>query len=199
MTRLFRALIVQLVCIACAFTLAPASYADRMAHRDARHDVREYSDAHPDGAVVPRIGDPDVLRVKVAHREHRLSIVLRFAALRHNRFRTHVATIRTDHGHLYELDAETTASGRDRIYLTDYGEESQSIACPRMRYRVDFRRDVVHASVPRRCLDTPQWLKVGVGVIRTDGSRRDETFYVDDALRRGIHGELAMTRKLYRG
>ncbi len=68
-----------------------------------------------------------------------------------------------------------------------------------MRYRVSFRRDVVHASVPRRCLDTPRWLKVGVGVIRIDGSRRDEMFYVDDALRRGLHGELAMTRKLYRG
>ena len=197
MTRIFRALVVLLVSLAGAFTLTPASYADRMVHRDARHDVMRLTQ-NDDLVPAPHVRDPDVLRVKVAHRQHRLSIVLHFAALRHHRSRLHIATIRTDHGRFYELDAQTSASGRDRVQLTGFGNEDGPIACPRIRYRVGFRRDVVRASVPRRCLETPRWMKVGTGVIRVDRSRGDETLFADDALRRGIRGELAMTRKLYR-
>ena len=191
MTRLFRALIVQLVCLAFAFTLAPASYADRMAHRDARHDVFKFSEAHPDGIRVPKVRDPDVRRVLIAHRKHRVLIRLHFANIRGHRTHLHIANLQTSRGGDYELEAVTDSHGEDSVELFRDGR----VACPRLHYRIRYHRDVVRVAIPRTCLNTPRWLKVGIGVVRVFDNR---VFYADDGLRDRLGDELRMTRRLYR-
>ena len=191
MTRLFRACVVLLVCLAGAFTLAPASYADRVAHRDARHDVYKFSEGSDEGVRAPKVRDPDVRRVLIAHRKHRVLIRLHFANIRGHRMHLHIAELQTSGGGDFELVAVTDPRGRDSVELFDDG----SVACPRLHYRIRYHRDVVNVTIPRRCLDTPRWLWVGIGVIRVYQNR---VFFADDGLRKRVRDDLQMTRRLYR-
>ena len=192
MTRLFRALVVQLVCLAAAFTLAPASYADRVVHRDARHDVLRFSEADDDGIRVPKVRDPDVRRVLIAHRKHRVLIRLHFANIRGHRMHLQIAELLTSGGGEYGLEAVTDPRGNDSVDL--FGDDG-SVACPRLHYRIRYHRDAVNVTIPRRCLDTPSWLRVGIGAIRIF---RNRVVFADDGLRNGIGDDLRMTRKLFR-
>jgi hypothetical protein len=204
MTRALRALLVLLVCLGGALTLAPASYADRTVHRDARHDVMRTGGPRDEELVpAPRASEFDVVRTLVTHRRHDVEIKLRFAELQRHAMRMEFATIRTGRqpGDNYALTL-VVAPGMIAVQLTNATGPAR---CWDMGYRINFRRNTISMSVPRSCLGNPRWIRAGVGAIGFNGSlffkKGDNHLYFDDAMNDGFAGfdsRLRMTRKLYR-
>jgi hypothetical protein len=195
MPRALRALIVPLACLVGTFTLAPASYADRMAHRDARHDVMRIvgGGSLDDLVAAPRVRDPDVIRTVVAHRRHNVVLRLKFADLQRRGAKLQLATIRTDTktDGVYGL---TLISGPGMVMVFLDNTEGPA-RCYGLGYRISYHRNLVQLSVPRSCLGNPRWIRAGQGVIGLVGKGN---VYVDDGLQDGISNNLRLTRKLYR-
>ena len=61
--------------------------------------------------------------------------------------------------------------------------EEQEVDCA-SKHRVDYREDLAVMDLPRTCLDSPPWVRVGVVSTAALADER-ETWCIDDAFRAG--------------
>jgi hypothetical protein len=152
-----RALATAGVVVTALLGAAPVTAAE-LTLQDARHDmwVIEEGSTQPDPAPAARIGD--VLRTTFRHEDHFVVITSSFLELRRTGQRFTVWVNMRD-----QKGTETTAGIRTSphnrygraLLFTSRGED---IPC-NVRHRVNYKRDLVRIAIPRRCLDTPRWLK----------------------------------------
>ena len=146
-----------------ALSAAPASAQTTTLH-DAAHDVLSQpadSSGVPKDAA-PRRREGDALSLRVTHGPHRLRLVLRFARLTKTEGpAAQVLAVRTNTGKRAELVLFTTkASGSvQRSWQVNVHERR----CPGLRSRVEYRKAIVRAAIPRRCLGNPSWVRAGGG------------------------------------
>jgi len=184
-------------------TAAPAS-ADRVIHRDARHDVMKVDFSSGDAELVPAPHAPagDVTRAMIDHRYRRVVLKLRYAELERRGFRFELAELSTSGGGHFVvfLDTAKDLGWQGRVGLVDLTDATDLDLnvwrpCRGLWHEVDYEQNTVKLSVPRRCLDNPRWIRAGIGGNAVLGVRG---IYVDDALSNTFGPRLAMTRRLYR-
>jgi hypothetical protein len=180
-------------------TAAPAS-ADRVIHRDARHDVMkvDFSSEKPELVPAPHAPAGDVTRAMIDHRYRRVVLKLRYAELERRGFRFEIALLSTSGGGHFVvfLDTAKELGWQGRASLADLSNLRQGERpCRGLWHEVDYRQNTVKLSVPRRCLDDPRWIRAGIG---GNAIVDPSDLYVDDALSNTYGGRLAMTRRLYR-
>ncbi|HEY3013468.1 MAG TPA: hypothetical protein VGJ41_00065 [Nocardioides sp.] len=172
--------------------LAGPASADRVIHRDARHDVMKvaFAEAGDELVPAPRVREGDVTRAMIDHRYRRLVVKLRYAELSRDTVRIQIGVLRTDGGRFALVLFGLPDHGNDVVLFS----AEKQLTCKGLWNEVDYRENTIKLSVPRRCLDNPEWVRVGVGYERL--TRR--AAYLDDALSSRVRDNLTMTRRLYR-
>jgi hypothetical protein len=193
MKRMVRLSSSVVLSLAVSLVVAPGARADKVVHRDARHDVVAFDTyKEGEGRVRPGTRDPDIVRAVVRHREHAVTIRLRFRELRYDlRFldgRILTPTRRYDlDGYVLPIDGvETVWLSRD---------------CPRLTFKYGYVRDLIRIRVPRRCLGRPAWVRVSMVMDRAHRATSHPVELLDDAFRRGIEDQFSagvLTGRLYR-
>jgi hypothetical protein len=187
-----RVLLVALVGAALLLALLPAAEADRLRRSDARGDVGVADDGG-DPVPAPRRRDPDVRRASLAHHNHAMVLRLRFRDILPEKRRWLGAFIETPGDESYSVTVRWRRSGTFTVSI----EHSPDVVwCPLLAAAVDTDRDVVRLRIPRRCLGSPRWMRVGILIERPV---RDGLWASDDPLRDGTTGTSAMSRRLFRG
>lgn len=123
----------------------------------------------------------DVVKSVVNHSARKMNITVWTVDLRPGLARAGVyAMIRTD-GRTYEL----ALRGRDRSgseFELSTNLRGREVICPGKKKTVSAGRDFIRLSVPRKCLGSPRWIKVGLGATRYN----EPDYLTDDALRPGL-------------
>ncbi len=179
-----------------ALSAAPASAQTKTLH-DAAHDVLSQP---ADSSGVPRDPAPrrregDALSLRVTHGPHRLRLVLHFARLTKTEGpAAQVLAVRTNTGKRAELVLFTTkASGSVQRSWQVNGHER---SCPGLRSRVEYRKAIVRAAIPRRCLGNPSWVRAGGG----NGTLARGRLFADDVtLDSKVRHEVALGPRVRRG
>jgi hypothetical protein len=169
----------------------PAS-ADRVIHRDARHDVMKIVFANESDQLTPapHRHEGDVTRAMIDHRYRRVVIKLRYAELTRSSAHIEIAQLHTSNQAFFGLILIGLGDGHDRVQL----ESREGTGCKGLWSEVDYRANTIKLSVPRRCLDNPEWVRAGVGFI----TQNSKAIFLDDALSNRVRNQLTMTRRLYR-
>lgn len=182
--------------------LAPSAYAEKVVREDAPRDVvrLRLSDDLPQTERAPRKADPDVRRVAMDHREHFLLLRVKYAGLDRRVWRGENVLLRTSGGRMFFAGTFVMQKGKwqGRTTLDDVDQEN-TLACRGLRHHFDYDADVATWSIPRSCLGSPRWVRVGVTVSR--GLPRGP-FYLDDAFRKGMdfaQPRLSLSRRIWKG
>lgn len=168
--------------------LASPSYADKHKVSDATGDVIAFS-GEGDEVPAPENVNTDVITSVANYSNKRVSIRARFVDLKAGDAKAGLfAQIKTNKLS-YELGL---GSGFDLIT-----RRGKTIKCAGKTKAVSVTEEFIEMSVPRKCLGSPRWIKVGIGAI----GYVDPEFYWDDALRSGIRkdGNLTFGPRLKRG
>jgi len=161
--RVLRVLLVVLVCGTAAVALAPASSADHIVRRDKRHDVVFLAEGGQP-TLQPRRVDPDVVRTRVAHRDHAIVIGLRFANLRRHQVRSLNVDFETDDRNRYSVSLGWRRNGSTTVFIEHLPDV---VDCPKLQQHVNVRRDLIRVRIPRGCLGAPRWVRVYMVTTRT--------------------------------
>ena len=174
--------------LAVPLVVAPGASADKAVHRDARHDVVAFNRS---GEISPRPGarDPDIVRAVVRHREYGVTMRFRFREFRAPAQRGFLGRILTPTSR-YRF-AGLILSGDQDVALT---RNDRYIDCPNLTFKFAFKRDFFRTRIPRHCLGSPRWIKVGIVM-----NRQNSITLLDDAFSRSFHNDFgALTRRLHR-
>jgi hypothetical protein len=181
--------------------VAPAAAVDWL-HHDAVGDVqsvtfKDNSSKEPDFVPNPGNVDTDVTQLMLRHRTHRVALRMTMQDIQRSSGIA-IFDIRTD--------------GRDYIAVKTLGRRwfkpgwmlmranGRPVRCPDVRRKVDRTANEVIARIPRRCLGSPQWVRVGAGAQSFEEGRRSFTVHLDDALSEGdIRDRLTMSPRVRRG
>ena len=198
MKRMVRLSSSVVLSLAVSLVVAPGARADKVVHRDSRHDVVAFDDTYKEGEgrVRPGARDPDIVRAVVRHREHAVTIRSPFPELRYDlRFlngRILTPTRRYDlDGYVLPID------GVETVWLSRDGRFPR---CP-LTFEYGYVRDVIRIRVPRGCLGRPAWVRVSMVMFRAHRATSHYVELLEDAFRRGIEDQFsagALTRRLYR-
>jgi hypothetical protein len=160
-------------------TLAPAEGAQSrhlVVHHDPAHDVVYYPIDEAGHHRMPGARDPDITRVGVRYGKHNVWIRLTLRRLRraagadpYKATRNWTFRIVTpQRGYRFFGEVHPDDEG---VPLIDKGN------CRRAGVRFDYARHVVMTVVPRKCVDDPRWVRVGVVFQRQpSGSLYDDAF-----------------------
>ena len=92
--------------------------------------------------------------------------------------------------------------GTDRMFPALHisrGNEDR-VRCTGVERSVDRAGNRATVSIPRRCLGSPGWVRVGAGVAKFDATETSFTYLLDDALRDAVVvDELALSPRVRRG
>jgi hypothetical protein len=141
-----------------------AAFAEAASHHDAIGDAYMVNT----GKAQPLWKPGDITAIRVAHREHRVTVRLTFRDLRH-------------WGSDYNIDFEPPHATPDTAFrlsgsndpptrpnqgtwLLRSGEDPVAINCAGLRHRIDCTLNQVSVSVPRRCIGTPTRVRVAASV-----------------------------------
>ena len=179
---------------------APAASATTLHHKDQAHDVVRFDDDSDVSTPDPGRVNGDIVHVKMWHSANRVGIKASFADLkRSGAFRMDILQIVTNEG--LTRDA-TVFSGTDFTNHEWRGDvdlekpNGESVKC-HVSHSVDYEADVLTIGVPRSCLSSPKWVRLGFGVATIGDD--ESTEWADDALIDGsVAQDLAMTDKIYR-
>lgn len=162
---------------------APAASAARLTVADARGDMIKVEEGGGNPRPAPDATIGDALRTTVRHTDRRVVVRVAFADLAATGKRLNLwVDLRDETGRTSILGVEATRADRDGhpILMTNRGRD---IACA-VAHRISYRRDVIRASVPRRCLDNPESVRFRV---YTEHVRRSWAYaYLDNALNRNF-------------
>lgn len=169
---------------------ATGAQADTVRHSDLRHDVQHFDSG--DLTPAPHASDPDITRATVRHGAHR--VVIRLHARDVSR--------RTDMGFAailipggaYDLVVFPEEPRASRLFTDGSGD----VNCRGIFVHRSVRRDLVRFSVPRRCLGSPRWVRVGAALDTVSPSIIHSRF--DDAFggRHADDDHLVLSRRLHR-
>lgn len=184
------------VATAGALLLAGASsaQADTTSYTDAAGDVTSFTyvdGSDPVVAEAPTRRRGDVRRVRLAHHESRVVVrySMRDALSSEYGLFYGIRTPQAD----YSLVRFRFAEGKS-VALTK-GSSTKPIRCSGISWDIDHEAATVGMSIPRSCLGSPRWVRVGAGVATFAG---DERSYWDDALRTGDNADIRLSSRLYR-
>ena len=181
---------------------ASGAAATTLHFKDQAHDVVKFDDASDSDVGTPDPGrvNGDIVHTKMWHSANRVGIKASFADLkRSGAFRVDIMQIETNEGltrgaivfsgtdftsHRWRGDAELEKPNGD------------TVRC-HLSHSVDYEANFVTIGIPRSCLSSPKWVRLGFGVATIGDD--ESTEWADDALIDGSVGEdLAMTGKIYR-
>ncbi len=198
MHQSIRLLVAAIATAACLATVSAPAEAQTRHVRDARGDVVSVGEeSEPANVAEPDRSDGDVLSLRVSHRRHTVRLVMRAAGLTPvggDDLTMHSFAFRTDEGRRANLDLVVTAGRPQGDRELRLGGRSRP--CRGLDTRVSYAEDLVEVTVPRRCLSSPRWVRVGAGTAVVQGDR----LYGDDASRRGsVVDDLTLGRRVLRG
>jgi hypothetical protein len=177
--------------------VAPPAHSDEVASgvvlRDGPGDVWTglSPDREPTRANFPAA---DVTRVLVRHAPFAIRIRMRFVDLRRVGTQRYVVQIGTP-SNVYFAQVASSPGARRGTHRFD---TSQTSGCRGMTHRIRYGRNVVSMRIPRRCLERPPWVRVGLENTLTRNPGKHETIYRDNPHNRGAFSD-EVTRRLYRG
>ncbi|WP_244929994.1 hypothetical protein [Nocardioides sp. W7] len=179
-------LLTALTLLATPVVAAGSAQAGSWSHRDAKGDVVRGS-AAGDGAVEdPSDQATDITRLKVNHGPGKVTVTLVVRDLKGGDHAVvgRLVTPEGDYSVTYLRSADLKM-----FTLTDdaAGADTPDVPCRGKRISFDASGDRIRITVPRTCLGSPKWVRVGAGLVRGDlMSMADaDTVTMDEALRRG--------------
>jgi hypothetical protein len=162
---------------------ASSASASRLTMTDARGDMIKVEEGGGDPRPAPGAAIGDAVRTTFRHTDRRVVVRVRFAELAPTGKRLNLwVDLRDETGHTTILGVEATRADRDGhpILMTDRGRD---IECA-VAHRISYRRDVIRASVPRRCLGDPESVEFRA---LTEHVRRSWAYaFLDNALSRNL-------------
>jgi hypothetical protein len=165
---------------------------------DGSGDVWELHFAPEGESTATRADVPaaDVTRAFVRHATSALRIRMRFANLRRVGVQFYNVQIGTPRN-VYFAQVRSAPGARRGTHSFDFGEGT---GCRRMTHRIDYADNVVTMRIPRRCLERPRWVRVGLeNSLLIEGSNgEEEHVYTDNPHNHGSFSD-EVTRRLYRG
>jgi hypothetical protein len=176
---------------------APAAHSDEVASgvvlRDGPGDVWTglSHDQEPTPAEFPAA---DVTRAFVRHAPFAVRIRMRFVDLRRVGTQRYGVQIGTP-SNVYFAQVVSAPGARRGTHRFD---SSQTSGCRGMTHRIRYVRNVVSMRIPRRCLERPRWVRVGLENTLTRNHGEHETIYRDNPHNHGAFSD-EVTRRLYRG
>ncbi len=157
-----------------AAVAAPAS-AETFSKSDPAGDVESF-----DGQEQAGVTNGDIRRVRFEHARRNVTVRASFRDL-----------ARPGEAIQQYVRIDTPAASFQFVVFADQANRGGELAvvnggpaCPRADFRLDYGRDVFTLSVPRGCLDNPQWVRVGLGTLTSAGGENAPR--IDDALQRGF-------------
>ena len=95
--------------------------------------------------------------------------------------------------------AQVTSAPGARRGTHDF-EGGNGTRCRRMTHRINYATNVVSIRIPRRCLERPRWVRVGLdNALLIEGSNgEDQNVYMDNPHNHESFSD-EVTRRLYRG
>lgn len=190
--RRIPALVVAVTSAVAAFGLAAPAQAESHTYRDAVKDVIERTDSHD--RVRARATDPDIVRTRTAH------------GLKNIVVRTHLRELGYG-AHQLALQVKTprqtyvvraTKGGRPFANEIVVVDNNGTRTCDGARFRLDRDRATMTLSLPRRCVGSPRWVRLGVSTMAVS---LGGVAWVDDSRGRGLlpNEQLRMGPRLLRG
>lgn len=175
-------------------TASPVSAA-QLTLTDARGDMWfiEEGSTEPDPAPAARVGD--FVRATFRHTDRRVEVRSKFVELRRagRRFQMFVTMRDQDRRETIAMvrTSRQDRNGRTRLFTG----RGQDIAC-NVRHRVNYARNTVRISFPRRCVGNPRWLRFQATSSQYGDSLRFA--YIDDP-NTAAEPSLALTGRVRRG
>lgn len=181
-TSLRRAAVV-FVAVVTSLLVAPPALGDDVSVQDARGDMWFIVEGStdPDPAPGARIGD--FVRSTFRHAQSRVIVRSKFAELeRTGRRFTMWTDLQAGNGKEWFAGVQMTPRDRNGS-TTIFTGTGADIAC-NLNHRVNYRKNTVRLSIPRRCLNTPRTLRFGQ---LSEFSKRSLRFArLDNALSRQV-------------
>ncbi|WP_109506773.1 hypothetical protein [Nocardioides speluncae] len=169
--------------------IAPAAYAEKLVHDDARRDVQRGTVSPSGGAITVvdrRFTDPDIVRIAIDYRRERLEIRIKHTAMRRAVGRGSQVRVKADDGVAYLGWAYVRTRGKWQG-RTEFGiDEGTEIGdpCSGVRHRFQYDRQVSLWSIPAACIGKVSRIRVGAysSVFR----RSDRRILIDDSHHAGL-------------
>lgn len=188
--------------LAVALVGAPtAVQAKAIVHVDPRGDPAIFSEKH----VTKVPPDGDIIRTRLAHKDRRIRIRIKFAELRMRATKNEIETrVLTNEGVVRWIRLTTTPknpSGQVKIYHKDLPTNTwtEGHRCT-VHHSIDYVHNVVSISYARACISHPRWVRIDAGAHTTPDN---EAIFKDDALRRGLGNTglpyFQLSRRIHRG
>ncbi len=189
----------RLASLATVMALVPlpgaAAVASSLTVSDPRGDMVRVDEGGTNPRPAPGAAVGDVVRSTFRHTDRRVIVRVKFADLARTGKRLNLwVDLRDERGRTFILGVEATRRDRNGhpILMTDRGRD---IPCA-VSHRIRYGRNVIRASVPRRCLDTPTSVQFRV---LTEHVRRSWAYaYLDNGLSENLE-DRRWTRPLRRG
>jgi hypothetical protein len=186
-----------IVAAAMLVAVAPAAHADEVASRVVLRDgagdvwIANSDQEKPTRAVFPAA---DVTRALVRHAPFAVRIRMRFVDLRRIGTQHYVVQIGTPRS-VYFAQVVSSPGARRGTQRFDGNRPS---GCRGMTHSIRYGGNVVSMRIPRRCLDQPRWVRVGLENTLTLNRGKRAITYRDNPHNHGAFSD-EVTRRLYRG
>lgn len=176
--RLARPFLVAVVAATLVAAGSTAAQAQRVSDADNAGDMVALEYETNESLPAPDHVRNDVLRTRLTHSASRVSVRVKYAEMQrvgeHNELYFQMVT-NEGARRILELSA---GRGDWAGTTTLYGGDGHRVRCA-VRHLVNYTRNVVVVSFPRRCASSPRWVKFRVIAWTIDD---DGFFYFDDAL-----------------
>jgi hypothetical protein len=195
--RLTRPLAVVALVAAFATATTSAAQAQTISNSDRAGDM--VSIDFETGATTPAPDQTrsDVIRTRMRHGAHRVSVRVEFAELQ-----------RVSDGNLLFIQMVTNEGARRIVTLeagpgdwgghTEFTRADERLVRCAVRHSIDYSQNVMTVSFPRRCASRPAWVKFRVAAAGFD----ENGFHLDDALRdqpmTDADNDFVQSRRVYR-
>ncbi len=186
-----------IVAAATLVVVAPAAHGDEVASRVVLRDgagdvwIANSDQEKPTRVVFPAA---DVTRALVRHAPFAVRIRMRFVDLRRIGRQHYVVQIGTPSS-VYFAQVVSSPGARRGTQRFDSNRPS---ACRGMTHSIRYGDNVVSMRIPRRCLDQPRWVRVGLENTLTLNRDNRAITYRDNPHNHGAFSD-EVTRRLYRG
>jgi hypothetical protein len=155
-----------------------AAQAQRLSDTDAAGDMVRYEYGTGESVPAPDHVRNDVLRTRLSHSARRVSVRVKYVEMqRVGEVNALYVQMVTNEGVRRWLDLSAGPSywaGSTSLYRAN----EYRVRCA-VRHSMDYTRNVVVVSFPRRCASSPQWVRFRVVALMIED---DGFFYFDDAL-----------------
>ena len=196
--RLTRPLLIAALAAGLVVAGSLAAQAQSISDIDTAGDMVGTNDEHQEPHPTPNQVRNDVLRTTMTHGATRISIRVKYAELRRlGDGHGEIVQVVTNEGVRRRLDL--LADGGDFHWAGSMwmsrGRDGNEVRCA-IRHSIDYTRNVIAVSFPRRCASSPRWVKFRVVGFRYVG----DGDYYDDALRDEpfLGHNPAQSRRVYR-